>query len=249
MSGHNENIAFKVKGPILKDILEAEKAVVDYSAEEEVDFPNSDDYTFDEQQGNLKTQYLTEGKIYRALLEDINRIEKNDTVWLGMFYLADRKILNGLKDAAERGAAINIVMDPNKTAFGNQKTGLPNLPVAAELQNLENEQITIRWYNVDEEQYHTKMIYIDKPVDEDVIIGGSANFTYRNMANLNLEADLRIQGPEEEQVMQDVGDYFDRIWNNEDATYTVAYEDNESDLNFLLSLTYRLQKLIWFTTY
>ncbi|NIK27634.1 HKD family nuclease [Thalassobacillus devorans] len=248
-SGYHENVAFKMKGPIQKDILKAEKAVVDYSSEGEVDYPDIDSYSFEEQTGSINAQFLTERKIYNAILADLEKVRKNDTVWLGMYYLADRKVLERLKNAAENGATINIILDPNKTAFGNTKTGLPNLPVAAELMNLENNNLNIRWYNVDKEQFHTKMLYIDKVEGDDTIIAGSANYTRRNLSNLNLEADVRIQAPEEEQVIQEVSDYFNRIWNNQDGEYTVAYEENESELTFLLSLTYRLQKLIWFTTY
>ncbi|MFG6116710.1 phospholipase D family protein [Halobacillus sp. MO56] len=248
-SGYHENVAFKMKGPIQKDILEAEKAIVDYSAEEEVDYPDIESYQFEEQTGSINAQFLTERKIYEAILADLENASENDKVWLGMYYLADRKILGRLIEAADNGAMVNIILDPNKTAFGNTKTGLPNIPVAAELFKLDHPNMNIRWYNVGKEQFHTKMLYIDKAKGDHVIIGGSANYTRRNLANLNLEADVRIQAPQKEQVIQEVRDYFENMWTNQGGAYTVAYKENESELNFLLSLTYRLQKLVWFTTY
>ncbi|MBM7553023.1 phospholipase D family protein [Thalassobacillus pellis] len=248
-SGFHENVAFKLTGAIQKDILEAEKAVIDYSTEDEIAYPNLDNYDFENNKGKLTAQFLTEGKIYKAILSDLENVKADDTIWMGMYYLADRKILERIKEAAKSGTTVNIVLDPNKTAFGTKKTGLPNLPVAAELVEFGSENITIRWYDVNKEQFHTKLLFIDKAQKKDIIIGGSANYTRRNLANLNLEADVRITGSKEEKVIKEVRGYFERIWNNRDGKYTVNYEEYESELDFLLYLTYRLQKILWFTTY
>ncbi|MBN9654256.1 phospholipase D family protein [Halobacillus sp. GSS1] len=245
-SGYHENVAFKMTGPIIKDILEAEEAVVNYSGE--ADFPDYEDRTWEEQEGPLTTQFVTEGKIYRSILDELSAAGEGDTVWLGMYYLADKKITSSLDDAANRGATVNIVMDPNKKAFGHEKTGIPNLPVAAELKRLGNENIHLRWYDVNIEQYHTKMLYIDHP-EEDVIIAGSANYTRRNLSNLNLEADVVIKGNGEEQVFTEVNDYFTRIWNNEEGHYTADYKEYQDNLTFIRYATYYLQKWTWFTTY
>ncbi|MFD1017916.1 phospholipase D family protein [Thalassobacillus hwangdonensis] len=245
-SGFHENVSFKVTGPIIKDILEAEKAVVDYSGE--ADFPDIDELEFEETSGPLKAQFLTEGKIYDGVIETLENVKEEDTVWLGMYYLADRTVIELLKDAAKRGATVNIVMDPNKTAFGHEKTGLPNLPVASELNDLDSENMNLRWYDVNIEQFHTKLLYVDKP-EEDVIIGGSANYTNRNLDDLNLEADVKITGPSEEEVFQEVNAYFNRIWSNEDGHYTADYHEYQDNLTFLRNATYRIQKLFWFTTY
>jgi phosphatidylserine/phosphatidylglycerophosphate/cardiolipin synthase-like enzyme len=245
-SGYHENVAFKMTGPIIKDILEAEEAVVNYSGE--ADFPDYEDRTWEEQEGPLTTQFVTEGKIYRSILDELSAAGEGDTVWLGMYYLADKKITSSLDDAANRGATVNIVMDPNKKSFGHEKTGIPNLPVAAELKRLGNENIHLRWYDVNIEQYHTKMLYIDHP-QEDVIIAGSANYTRRNLSNLNLEADVVIKGNGEEQVFTEVNDYFNRIWSNEEGHYTADYKEYQDKLTFIRYATYYLQKWTWFTTY
>ncbi|WP_231572551.1 phospholipase D family protein [Halobacillus sp. BBL2006] len=246
-SGYHENVAFKMEGPIIKDILEAEEAVVNYSGE--ADFPDYENRTWEKQEGNLQTQFVTEGKIYRSILEELKNAGDGDNIWLGMYYLADRKIIDQLDKAADRGAVVNIVMDPNKKAFGHQKPGLPNLPVAAELKNLGNKNINMRWYEVNVEQFHTKMLYIDKQ-EENVIIAGSANYTRRNLANLNLESDVVIKGPPSEDIFKEVDGFFKRIWNNEDGeTYTADYSEYQGNLTFIRYVTYYLQKWTWFTTY
>ncbi|MGP4062384.1 phospholipase D family protein [Halobacillus sp. H74] len=245
-SGFHENVAFKMDGPIIKDILEAEEAVVNYSGE--ADFPDYEGRSWEEQEGPLTTRFVTEGKIYNAILDELANAGEGDQVWLGMYYLADRKIIDEMDKAADRGAVVNIVMDPNTTAFGHEKTGIPNLPVAAELKNLGNDNINLRWYDVNMEQYHTKMLYIDKE-EEDVIIAGSANYTRRNLSNLNLEADVVIKGPGDEEVFQEVDDYFHRIWENEDGHYTADYKKYQDKLTGIRYATYYLQKWTWFTTY
>ncbi|WP_226577938.1 phospholipase D family protein [Halobacillus litoralis] len=245
-SGYHENVAFKMEGPIIKDILEAEKAVVDYSGE--ADFPDYENMSWEEKEGPLKTQFVTEGKIYRAILDELGNAGEGDNVWLGMYYLADKKITEAIDDAANRGAVVNITLDPNKKSFGHEKPGLPNLPVASELQRLGNKNIHLRWYDTNVEQFHTKMLYVDHP-EEDVIIAGSANYTRRNLANLNLEADVVIKGPGEKEVFQEVDDYFKTIWSNKDGHYTADYSKYQDNLTFIRYGTYYLQKWTWFTTY
>ncbi|WP_181349055.1 phospholipase D family protein [Thalassobacillus sp. CUG 92003] len=245
-SGYHENVAFKMEGPIVKDILEAEKAVVDYSSD--IDFPNIEELNFETQDGPLSTQFLTERKIYDAILEELEKVDETDEIWLGMYYLADRKIIDLIEAKADRGTQVNIVLDPNTKAFGHQKTGLPNLPVAAELKKMGEENLNIKWYDINMEQFHTKMLYIDKS-EESVIISGSANYTRRNLANLNLEADVKIEGPSGHEVFREVDQYFTRIWENDDGHYTADYEEYQDQLTIARYISYHLQKLLWFTSY
>lgn len=241
-SGFHSNIAFKVSGSILKDIVEAEQAVINYSGGKTViDMPE-----VSEQQGDVTVQYVTEGKILTALIKEMEKVEANEEIWLGMFYLADRQVIQAFTEAAERGVQVNLILDPNETSFGRSKSGLPNLPIADELNHQEN--ITIRWYNAGEHQYHTKLIYLKKK-SEHVVIGGSANYTTRNLADLNLESDLVIKADEDETVMQDVDAYFKRMWLNEDGIYSVDYEEHEDALTPLLKFTYWLQNITGLTTY
>lgn len=245
-SGYHENVAFKMTGPIIRDILEAEEAVVRYSGD--ADFPDYKNRKWEKQDGPVKTKFVTEGKTYQAILEELKDVGKGDTIWLGMYYLADRKIIDLIDKAADRGAEANIIMDPNKQSFGHEKTGIPNLPVAAEMQRLGNKNIHLRWYDVNIEQFHTKMLYLDKE-EEDVIIAGSANYTRRNLADLNLEANVVMKGSGEEPVFQEVDGYFTKLWNNEDGHFTADYEEYTDKLTFIRYATYYLQKWTWFTTY
>ncbi|HLR59738.1 MAG TPA: phospholipase D family protein [Pseudogracilibacillus sp.] len=242
-SGFASNIAFKVSGEIINDIVKAEQAVIDYSGGEMViDYKDKVETT----SGDIAIQYLTEGKILKSILEEIEQAKKDDTIWIGMFYIANRDVIDAIHDATDRGAKVQLILDPNKNAFGSNKTGLPNMPIASEM--VKDNNLDIRWYEAKEDQYHTKIIYIKKPT-ESVVIGGSANYTTRNLDDLNLENNLKITAPQDADVMQDVDAYFNRLWDNEDGTFTSDYETNEDSLTSALKLTYWLQKLTGLTTY
>ena len=58
-----------------------------------------------------------------------------------------------------------------------------------------------------------------------MIFGGSANLTRRNLADYNLETDLKIMATNDSKIVKDVENYFTKIWSNEDAFYTVDFEE------------------------
>ncbi|WP_079509078.1 phospholipase D family protein [Mesobacillus jeotgali] len=242
-SGFHSNIAFETKGNIIGDILKSEQAIANFSGGSQLP-----EFKPVKEKGAIEVQVLTEGKILKHVLSELKKSGKGDHVWIGMFYLAERTVIDEIDKAADRGAKINIILDPNKNAFGNQKTGLPNIPVSAEIKNLGSENIEVKWYNTGEEQYHTKMIYFDRE-KKDVILGGSANFTRRNLDDLNLETNIKVNAPSDSKVTKDVDQYFKRIWNNESAIYTHDYEKNKDKMTPFKYIIYWIQRILWFTSY
>lgn len=252
-SGFHSNIAFKVKGDIIKDMVKAEKAVADFSGGNLDAFPteekvNDSVKALPPGATSVNAQILTEREIQKGVVKALDDAKKGDEVWIGMFYLADRDIIDAIEDAAEREVDIRLVLDPNQNAFGQEKIGLPNLPIAAELHKLENEHITIRWYNTNKEQYHTKFIYV-KGKKQSTVIGGSGNYTSRNLDDYNLEENLKLTASSDSKTMTEVDDYFDRIWNNKNGTYTVDYEKYQDKLPAVKYVMYILQKIFQVTTY
>lgn len=160
-----------------------------------------------------------------AVLHEIKLMEKGDTLWMGMFYIASPKVLDALLDASKREVDIRLVLDPNENAFGQEKIGIPNRPVAAELHNKSDGKIQIRWYNTTKEQYHTKMLYIAKATGDHIVLGGSTNLTPRNMNDYNLENELWVAAPADNEFSRNVADYFERVWNNEDAEFTLNLDE------------------------
>lgn len=243
-SGFHGNVALKVKGGILNDMLEAEEAVVKYTTggslpRVEVNEAGDGDYA---------VQYLTEKKILDAMLGDIAKAQQGDSIRLGMFFIAKRDLVNALVDAANRGVNVELILDPNENSFGNEKSGLPNRPVVQELVEDSKGKLAVRWYNTVIGQYHTKLVVV-QTAEETYVSNGSANLTERTLDNYNLEANLRVIAPNDSELVQDLDSYFNRLWENEDALYTLDIEEYQDSFTVFQRGIYTLQKVLKLTTY
>jgi hypothetical protein len=241
-SGFHSNIAFAGSGPICADVLAAEQAVVSFSGGAVADWPvyQTDRAPGTDVAGEGTVQLVTEGKILAALREDLGRVGSGDRVDLAMFYLSQRQVVEALLAANERGASVRLVLDPNIDAFGRQKGGIPNRQVAGELVARSNGRIAVRWYDTNGEQFHTKMVLITRG-DSVIIMGGSANLTRRNIRDYNLEADLRFVLPRRAPMAEGTGAYFERIFANQDAAFTLPFEDYPDD-RWWKRIRYRIEE-------
>ncbi|WP_046181370.1 phospholipase D family protein [Domibacillus tundrae] len=238
------NVAFEVKGALVGDMLKSEKAAAD--TRREINFPDSIDPHQNE--GDVRVQLLTEGKIQEAVHDEIDAAKKGDEIWLAMFYLADRTVIEGLTDAANRGVNVKLILDTNKNSFGRKKTGLPNIPMAAELREDTDNKVEVRWFAQSPEQFHPKMIYV-KHKKETVIISGSANHTSRNLNNYNPETDVKIRAANDSEIISEVDGYFQMLWENQGAIYTDAYEEHDDNMSLGKRIIYAFQKIFHFTTF
>ncbi|QJC54019.1 phospholipase [Paenibacillus albicereus] len=193
-------------------------------------------------------QLLTEGRIRAHVLRDLDAAQAGDRIWLGMFYLADRDVVQALVRASDRGAQVRLILDPNEVAFGNSKIGVPNRPVAAELRDRTEGRIEVRWYNTDQEQYHAKLMLVAGR-DGAVIHNGSANFTTRNLDDLNLETNLRVQAGPDSRPAAELEAYFRKLWTNDGARYTLDYSEYEEKTEWIKRILYRVQDRLGFTTF
>lgn len=243
---YHSNIAFEVSGNIIGDMLQAEQAVLDISGGGQV--PKFTPFA-EEEQGSITARYVTEGKIAAYARKIIDEAEKGDTLWMGMFYIADRDMKSSLLKAASRGANVKLILDPNENAFGQKKIGIPNRPVAQELIQKSEGKMEIKWYNTTKEQYHTKLLYLERSTGEQLILGGSANFTPRNLNDYNLENNLYIEAPANSTVVKQLNRYFTRLWNNEDAEFTLEFSAYKEEIPFFKDILYKLQYALGFTTF
>ena len=243
-SGFHGNVAMKVTGPVLNDILEAEEAVVNYTNGGILPRANVEE----KEDGEYQVQYVTEKKILGTMLKDIEKTQKGDQITLGMYFIAEENLITALLNAANRGVDVKMILDPNENSFGSEKTGLPNRPVAQRMKEDSEGEIDIRWYNTAIGQYHTKLVVVQTAY-ETYISNGSANLTERTLNNYNLESNLRIIAPNDSELTQDINAYFTRLWENEDALYTVEFERYQDDFTSFQRSIIWLQKLFKLTTY
>lgn len=248
-SAYHSNIAFRFSGPLAADLLATERSVAELSGFDMRRFPTLPeiDVINTETLAETRGQVLTEGKIREHLLQEIDLTNAGDTIWMGQFYVGDRLIVESLLEAASRDVVIRLILDPNKDAFGIEKSGIPNRPVAAELMEESGEAIEIRWYNTQGEQYHTKLTLIHRG-EETMILGGSANLTKRNIGDKNLETMVKIKTARDSQVSGDVTDYFRRLWGNRGGQFTLRYEEY-SDARSWRHWLYRFQEWSGFSTF
>lgn len=244
-SGWHGNVAFKAGGPVINDVLEAEEAVSRYSGGPD-QFPRTE--AEEEPGGRYGVQYITESKILDHVLEDIKKAGKGDEVWLAMFYIANRDVIDALYDAEDRGAEVRLILDPNENAFGNKKTGLPNKPVVDEMLEESDGKIKVKFYNTVIGQYHTKLVYV-KTADAAVISSGAVNMTDRALDDYNLESNIRITAPPDSPLAGEMDAYLKRLWTNEDALFTIEADEKLDSLSQLQRVVYGLQELLKLTTY
>ncbi len=243
-SGFHGNVGLKVKGEIINDILKSEEAIVHYTNGGKL--PRAEQTKNSE--GDYAVQYVTEKKILETLLEDIAKAQVGDNIKIGMFYIAQTDVVAALIEAVNRGVTVKMILDPNENAFGNEKSGIPNRPVAQEMMDKTDGEIQIRWYNTINAQYHTKLVVVQTK-EETFITNGSANLTDRTLNNYNLEANLRVIAPNDSELVQEMYAYFNRIWENDDAQYTLDFEEYQNEFTFVQRGIYRLQEWLKLTTY
>jgi phosphatidylserine/phosphatidylglycerophosphate/cardiolipin synthase-like enzyme len=209
-SSAHSNAALKINGPATLPLLQSELEVARLSGWKG-QFPLPAIAPANTGEGRLKV--VTEGGILAELLERIDAARRGENIDLALFYLSDRAVIESLLAASRRGVAVRIIMDPNKDAFGHAKTGIPNQPVASELVAASDGDIHVRWYRTHGEQFHTKLAMVYSP-ERFWLTVGSANFTRRNLADYNLEANLIVELPRTTAVAQQTVDYFDTLWSN-----------------------------------
>jgi hypothetical protein len=236
-SAHGNN-AIRFSGRAALDLLESEMPIIRAAGKPLPEFDTTG-LVVDDQSGEHTLQVITESRIKQAVLDLLNNAEAGDQIDLVMFYLSERKIISALIAARDRGTNIRILLDPNKDAFGWKKNGIPNRQVAKEL--AEND-IAVRWCDTHGEQCHSKTLMVTKIDGSTYIISGSANFTRRNLNDLNLETDVRVTTIENSELARSVQDYINRLWHNEPGRrYSTDYEVYKND-SLLKGAVYRLQE-------
>ena len=180
---------------------------------------------FDDENNKYKLQFVTEAKIGEHLDKDIENTKAGDEILMGMYFLADRGVVDRLIKASNRGVKIRIIFDRSRDAFGMSTNGLPNKPVSKKLKKKTKNKIEIKWYFTNNEQYHTKITLIKKTDGNVIIQTGSANLIKKNIRGYIMDANFRILTNADSKLTRDIYTYFDRLWENKDGLFTVNFDD------------------------
>ena len=179
-----------------------------------------------------KIQYLSEGAIGKHLDADIDSLKSGDELLMGMYFLADRGVIDRLIKAANRGVKIRIIFDRSRDAFGMSTNGLPNKPVSKKLKRKTKGKIEIKWYFTNNEQYHTKITLMKKTDGSVIINAGSANLIKKNIRGYIMDSNFRILTTQDSKISKDVYTYFDRLWENKDGLFTINFDDEPTTSGF-----------------
>src|SRR5690554_2717339 len=218
-SSRHSNQALRFDGPAALDLLYSEQAVTRMASLDTRHWPTP---PAEEPVTGPRLRILTEGAIKRALLETVNDARPGDRLDLEVFYLSHRPLLKALISARQRGVELRVLLDPNRDAFGREKNGVPNRQAAWDLHRA---GIPVRWCNTSGEQCHRKWLRLDRADGSSELISGSANFTRRNLDDLNLETDVQLHAHRDYRPMAQAREEFERLWSNaEGVSYSLDYE-------------------------
>ncbi|MFA5677192.1 MAG: phospholipase D family protein [Pseudomonas sp.] len=243
-SSRHSNQAVRFDGVAALDLLRSEVAVTRMTSLFTEHWPQAPEMAPEMDVPRLRV--LTEGAVRDALLETINSAQPGDQLDVEVFYISHRPLIEALIDAGQRGVQLRVLLDPNRDAFGREKNGIPNRQVAWDLHRA---GIPLRWCNTSGEQCHRKWLRLDRADGSSELISGSANFTRRNLDDLNLETNVQLVTGREHPVMQRARQAFEGQWGNRDGIeYSLGY-DAFADHNPGRYLVYRIMESTGLSTF
>lgn len=188
----------------------------------------------------VKAKFVSEIEVKKEALRLLNQAKPQDHVRIQMFYLSDPQIIDAIAKVARQDGRENnpveLLLDPSKDAFNSIKDGTPNRQVAHYLVNeLKDLHLNLRWYATHGEQNHAKIMSItNENTGKFQIFTGSTNWTGKNMNNINMEANLSIEGSKK--LTDKFNNTFDRIFNNLDEKVLYTWDYSAYDLNITRNL-------------
>jgi HKD family nuclease len=253
-SSAHSNVALALRGEALRPLLDSELAIARFSGWQGHAFdalvpPATPGREQRAAAADTTVAIATEGAISEALLARLEGTQRGDAVDIAQFYLSDRAVIETLLDASRRGVAIRVLLDPNKDAFGFEKSGIPNRQVASELVAASESAIRLRWYRTHGEQFHVKFAAV-RHAQRLWFTVGSANFTRRNLGDYNLEANVSVDTPAASALARSVGEWYEQIWSNHPGgTEYTADADVYAEPGFLRYWLYRFMEASGLSTF
>lgn len=209
-SSRHANQALRFSGAAALDLLASEAVVARMAGHDTRDWPATPaSQALPPEQASLRV--LSEGAVRDALLQMVDSAVTGERLDIEVFYLSFRPLADALLRARARGVQIRVLLDPNRDAFGRAKNGVPNRQFAWDLHEA---GIEVRWCATSGEQCHRKLALLRRLDGSAELLSGSANFTRRNLDDLNLETDVHLRGPQTHPTLARLAEDFEETWSN-----------------------------------
>jgi hypothetical protein len=153
--------------------------------------------------GTIDARFLTEGAILSALLDALSAAGGGDRISIAAQNFSDRRLIDAALHAAGRGARLQVLLALNS---------MPNLAVAGELERDGAGRIEVRWARAGPQAGPPKLVLVQHRTDV-WMYWGSANFTRRNLEDLNLTAAVELHMPARAAAARAATDYFATAWS------------------------------------
>ena len=137
-SANHSNIGLLVDGPVARVAADSEISIARWSVSKDENihaglvpeaakaiadiydlletFPKPDHAG----QGSASVAYRSERAIQDEIVLQFQKAVTGTRIDIGMFYFSDRKVVEALIGAIERGAAVRVLLDANRDAFGRE---------------------------------------------------------------------------------------------------------------------------------
>ncbi len=171
-----------------------------------------------------RARVVSEAAIAQALVERIDATGRHDSIDIAALYLSQRELVRALLDAAGRGVAIRVLLDPGKDGYGYERSGVPNRQVASELVSASDGAVRVRWYRTHGEQFSPGFVHI-RSAGHAWLMVGTAEFSRRDLDDMNLAAAFITELPSSAAASSDALSWFDTLWFNHAAGGTEFSSD------------------------
>ena len=189
-----------LRGPLARAIIAGELQVAAWSTDDDrlPVGPSMDDRGV----GSIDARFLTEGAIETALLDAIAAAGSGDRLGIAVENFSERRLIAAALRAAARGASLQVLLARNRE---------PNQAVADELLS-GGGRIEIRWYLGSDAASLPKLLLFRHGGDVWMNLG-TANYTRRNLGDLNLAASVELRMPVRAAAARAVTEYFSEAWS------------------------------------
>jgi hypothetical protein len=247
-------VALRLAGAALEPLLESEFVVAQFSGWSGGGAMQERSQQLSERQRRsiatpsaaeaAQARVVSEAAIADALVERINAAGSHDDIEIAALYLSQRDLVRALIDAAWRGAAVRVLLDPGKDGYGYDRSGVPNRQVASELVAASDGAVRVRWYRTHGEQFSPGFALI-RSAGRAWLMVGTAELSRRDLDDFNLAAAFIAELPITAAASIDALSWFDTLWYNRAAGGTEYSSDADvyADASQLDYWQYRLLEI------